>query len=97
MPSGGLLNRLAAAVVVRNQAARNEVAIRARREARLVLTDQVLRRGRRGAELLRIQVAAAGDAVNVGLLLTAARVRARVLVFAFAFGEAGLSLHRGGT
>lgn len=95
MPGSGLLNRLTGAVVLGNQAARNEVAIRTRGEARLMLTDQVLGRGRRGRELLRVQVPTAGDAVNVRLLLSRARVR--VLVLAFAFGETGFALHRFGT
>ncbi len=90
-----MLNRFTGAVVLGDQAARDEIAIRARREARLMVADQVLRRGRCGGELLRVQVPAAGDAVNVRLLITGARVR--VLVFAFAFGEAGFSLHLGGT
>jgi len=58
-----------------------------------MLANQVLR-GRRGsAEFFRIEVATTRDAVNVGVLMG----RARRLLFAFAFGEALLSLHGGGT
>jgi len=59
-----------------------------------MLADQLLGRGRVGSELLGIEVPAAGDAVNVRLLLTG---RAGRLIFAFAFGEALFSLHLGGT
>ena len=59
-----------------------------------MLADQLLGRGRIGGELLRIEMPTAGDAVNVRRLLTA---RSGRLIFAFAFGEALLSLHLGGT
>jgi len=78
-----------------NQRPREQVAIHAGGEARLVFADQLL--GRRGvsAELGWIQVAAAGNAVNVPLMLLTARAGRQI--FAFAFGEALLSLHLGGT
>jgi len=87
-------HRLAGAIVFGDQRPREDVAIDARGKARLVLADQLLGRGRIRGELLRIEVTAAGDAVNVSLLLTA---RAWRQFFAFAFGEALRSLHVGGT
>ncbi len=77
-----------------DQRARHDVAIHAGWEARLVLADQLLGGRRVGAELFRIEMPTAGDAVNVRLLLTA---RAGRQILAFAFGEALLSLHLGGT
>ena len=94
MPGGGLCDRLAGPIVIGDQRARQKVAIDTRREARLVLTDQLLGRGWIGGKLFRIEVPTAGDAVNVRRLLTARPGR---LIFAFAFGEALLSLHLGGT
>ena len=81
--------------MLRNQVTRQQIAIDARREARLVLTDQLLCGRRIGGKLRRIQMAPAGNAVNVPLMLLAARAGRQV--FAFAFGEALLSLHLGGT
>jgi hypothetical protein len=95
MPGGGLSDRFAGAVVIGDQRASQQVAIDARWEARLMLADQLLRRGRIGGELLRIEVPTAGDAVNVRLLLLT--TWAWRLSFDFAFGEALLSLHLGGT
>jgi hypothetical protein len=80
--------------MLRNQRPRQHVAIDTRWETRLVLADQLLGCGRIRSELLWVEVPTAGDAVNVSLLLTA---RARRQIFAFAFGEALLSLHLGGT
>jgi len=94
MPGGGLLNRLPRPVMLRDQRPRQHVAIHAGGEARLVLANQLLGGGRIGRELLGVKVPTAGDAVNVSLLLTA---RAGRQIFAFAFGEALLSLHLGGT
>ncbi len=54
-----------------------------------MLADQLLRRGRVGGELRRIEVPTARDAVNVRLLLAA---RAGRQFFAFAFGEALLCI-----
>ncbi len=59
-----------------------------------MLANQLLRRGWVGRELRWIEVPTAGNAVNVRLLLPA---RAGRQIFAFAFGEALLSLHRAGT
>ena len=95
MPGSGLLDRLTGAVVLGDQRARQHVAADAGGEARLMLADQLLGRGRARAELFRIEVPTASDAVNVLLLLLAARTRRQIL--AFAFGEALLSLHLGGT
>lgn len=95
MPRGGLLNRLTRAVMLRDQSPRQQIAIHARGEAGLVLADQLLRGWRIGGELRWIQMPTAGNAVNVPLMLLTARAGRQV--FAFAFGEALLSLHRGGT
>lgn len=95
MPRRGLLHRLPSPVVLRDQRPRQHVTINARWEARLVLANQLLGRGRAGGELGGIQMPTAGDAVNVRLMLMTARARREI--FAFAFGEALLSLHLGGT
>ena len=83
VPRCSLLHGLPSPVMLRNQRPRQHVAISARREARLVLADQLLGRRRVGAELRGIQVPTAGDAVNVLMLVAA---WARRLSFLFAFG-----------
>ena len=88
------MDRLPSPVMIRNQRARQDIAIHTRGEARLVLADQLLGRRRIGGEFFRIEVPTAGDAVNVRLLLAARTGRQ---IFAFAFGEAFLALHLGGT
>ena len=94
MPGGRLGDRFTGAVVLCDQGASQHVAIDASREARLMLANQLLCRRRLSRELRGIEVPTAGNAVDVRLLLGP---RARRQVFAFAFGEALLSLHRTGT
>lgn len=93
MPGLGLLDRAVGAVVFGDEGARDDFAVYACREARLVLADEVLRGRRSGAEFFWIEVTAAGDAVNVRVLVRGCGS----LLFAFAFGQALLSLHGGGT
>ena len=96
MPGRGLSDRLAGAVVLRNQAASNEIAVDTRGEARLMLTDQILRRGGSCGEFRRIEMPTTSNAMDVRSLLVPATAAWRQ-IFAFAFGEALFSLHRGGT
>lgn len=59
-----------------------------------MLANERQGRWRCRAELFGVEVPTARDAMDVRLLLTRG---ARVQAFAFAFGEALGSLHRGGT
>lgn len=79
--------------MVGDQAARDHLAIDAGRETRLMIADQIIGRRRRSGELFGVQVATAGDAVNVSVLVGCARR----LSLELAFGEALFSLHLGGT
>ena len=91
MPSFGLRDRLARAIVLGDQAAGFDFTSDASRKTGLMLAGQVGRGWGRVREFLGVEVSTAGDAMDVRVLMTAAR--GRIQVFAFAFREPLFSLH----
>jgi hypothetical protein len=88
------LRRLASSVVFRNARARLDLTRRAGRELGLMLADDD-HRGRRGRlELFGIEVPAAGNAVDVPVLVLVAAARSLSLLLAF--GESFLALRHEG-
>lgn len=92
MPRCGALHRFSSAIVLVEQGLGPRNTGDAAGEARAVLAGQDLGRWRARRELLRIEVPATSDAVNVGGIVG---VPCWILRFSFTFGETLQSFHGG--